>query len=132
MSFKVDHFAFQVSDLQRSIEFYTTRLGLRFLFQDLDEEHHEAFAFLQLDGANLELLQRLDENNRPIPLEIEEIASSYCPHIALTTENIDTLILDLQSKNISVVKGPLEITGKVRWLYIADPDNRIIEFVQWL
>ena len=33
---------------------------------------------------------------------------------------------------ISLLKGPLAIPDKVRWCYLADPDNNVIEFVQWL
>jgi hypothetical protein len=38
----------------------------------------------------------------------------------------------LRDQAIAIVKGPLEIPGKVRWLYAADPDKNVIEFVQWL
>ena len=38
----------------------------------------------------------------------------------------------LNEKRIPILKGPLEIQGQVRWMYLADPDNNILEFVQWL
>ena len=28
--------------------------------------------------------------------------------------------------------GPLEISGRVKWVYVSDPDNNVIEFIQWL
>ncbi|NMC14339.1 MAG: hypothetical protein GYA34_15830, partial [Chloroflexi bacterium] len=43
---KNDHTAFQVSDLNASIAFYTKSLGLRLLFSDEDPAEQEAFAFL--------------------------------------------------------------------------------------
>ncbi len=129
---KVDHFAFEVSDMDAAIRFYTETLGLKLLSRDLDEDHHEAFAFLELEGGNLELLQVLDENNRPIVSEKQEIGRSHSPHLAIETEDMDRLISTLEKKGVPIVDGPLEITGKVRWVYISDPDNNIVEFIQWL
>ncbi|MDX9974851.1 MAG: VOC family protein [FCB group bacterium] len=129
---KADHIAFAVSDLDRAIRFYTEALGLRLMFRKLDEEHHEAFAFLELDGANLELLQALDENNNPIACNPAPPREPYCPHLALATPNLDDTCAILRDHNVPLLKGPLEIPNSVRWLYLADPDNNVIEFVQWL
>ncbi len=129
---KADHFAFQVEDLSRSIHFYTGKLGMKKMFSKIDDDHHEAFAFIELEGGNLELLQILDEENRPIPMEKREIAPPYCPHLAIQTEDLSELVQSLKEKDIPIIKGPLEIPGQVRWLYIADPDNNVIEYVQWL
>jgi lactoylglutathione lyase len=129
---KADHFAFAVSDLDRAIRFYTETLGLRLMFRRLDEEHHEAFAFLELDGGNLELLQALDVENRPLPFTAPTLREPYCPHLALGCEDLDSVCARLNEKGITVLKGPLEIPGSVRWLYLADPDNNVLEFVQWM
>lgn len=129
---KADHFAFQVSDLERAIRFYTEGLGLQLTFKQIDEEHHEAFAFLELAGANLELLQALDENNQPLPMPKKEIAPPYCPHIAIRIEDWQNWLSTLAERGIPIVKGPLEIPGEVQWLYVADPDENIVEYVHWL
>jgi len=129
----MDHFAFEVSEIDESINFYTETLGLKLLYKQLDGVHHEVFAFLELDGGNLELLQALDKNNRPIPsFRKHEIKQPYCPHIAIKTENMEELVSNLKNKKVPIVKGPLEIPGKVKWVYVSDPDNNVIEFVQWL
>ena len=51
--------------------------------------------------------------------------------IALATGDLDQLLERLEQEGIPIVKGPLEIPATVRWLYVADPDRNIIEFVQW-
>jgi len=130
--FQVDHFAFRVSDLEQALHFYGDILGFKLLSKTVDEDHHEAFAFLELAGGNLELLQLLDENNQPIHREKPSIEPPFCPHLAIKSENLDQFVLELQKKNIDIVKGPLEIPDLVKWLYIADSDHNIIEFVQWL
>jgi catechol 2,3-dioxygenase-like lactoylglutathione lyase family enzyme len=130
--FQLDHVAVQVTDLDAAIAFYTEKLGLELLYTKIDRAHHEAFAFLQLAGGRLELLQRVDVDGHPQPRSKPPIAEPFCPHIALSTRDLDQLIERLGQAAISIVKGPLEIPATVRWLYVADPDNNIIEFVQWI
>ncbi len=129
---RLDHVALRVSDMDAAITFYTQKLGLRLLSDQVDEEHHERFAFLELDGGNLELLQVLDEDNAPAPYRPPEPDASLCPHLAIATADLASETMRLQKRGVPIFKGPLEIGGQVRWLYTADPDNNVIEFVQWL
>ncbi|NOY78524.1 MAG: VOC family protein [Calditrichaeota bacterium] len=132
MNLKADHFAFEVSDLDASIDFYSRILGLKVLSKMVDSDHHEAFAFLELEGANLELLQRLDENNLPLPFQRPPIQPPFCPHLAIRSENLEGLLAELQKKGVPVVKDLQEIPGQVKWFYVSDPDHNVIEYVQWL
>lgn len=129
---KLDHVALEVADLDTALAFYADTLNLKLLFRKRDEEHHEAFAFLELEGGNLELLQLLNRQNRPKKKRKCEIAESCCPHVAIQTPDMSALVAQLEEKRIPIEKGPLEISGTVRWIYVRDPDNNIIEFVQWL
>jgi len=129
---QLDHAAFQVADLDRAIAFYTGVFGLRLMFRQEDPEHHEAFAFLEVEGGNLELLQCLDEENRPVPYIPPKLEPPFTPHLAMKSKNLDQLVTSLREKGVPIVKGPLEIPGQVKWLYLADPDQNVLEFVQWL
>ncbi len=122
-----DHTAFRVSDLEASIRFYTESLGLRVLFRSANPEEGEAYAFLELKGGNLELIQTL--NSLYIP---PKIVPPYCPHLAVQSDDLNAILETIRNKGIHLVKGPLEILGKERWLYISDPDNNVIEYIQWL
>jgi lactoylglutathione lyase len=123
---KNDHTAFRVSDLDVAIRFYTESLGLRLLFRNVNNEEHEAYAFLQLEGGNLELIQTLNASFvRP------KIEPPYCPHFALETEDMTKVLDMVRAKGINVVKGPLQIPGEERWLYVSDPDNNVIEYIEW-
>jgi len=124
--------AFRVSDMDAAVEFYVNGLGMKLMFRKTDEEHHEEFAFLELDGGNLELLQLLDERNRSVAYDRAPAAPPYCPHLALKTDDLDGVVRMLGERQIPILNGPLEIPGSVRWLYVADPDNNVLEFVQWL
>ena len=127
-----DHVAFRVSDMDAALRFYEETIGLKRVSCQTDEAHHERFAFLELDGGNLELLQCLDESNRPKPYTKPVVEPPYCPHLALKTYDIESVIEKLRERGVAIVKGPLEIPNQVRWLYVADPDNNVIEFVQWV
>ncbi|OPZ69764.1 MAG: Virulence protein [bacterium ADurb.Bin478] len=128
----IDHIALRVSNLDQAIAFYTDVLKFDFNFRTLDEEHHEAFAYLQMEGGKLELLQKLDANNRPMTYERPPVAPPFCPHLALGCADLDELVVDLKKRAVPLIEGPLIIPGEVKWLYLADPDHNIIEFVQWL
>jgi len=129
---KLDHVAIQVSDIEASISFYTEKLGFKLLFHRQDLSHHEAFAFLELEGGNLELLQVLDDEGEPLPFIAPKVAPPYCPHIAIQSDDLDADLLLLEKHNIPLLKGPLEISESVRWLYFCDPDNNVLEYVEWL
>src|SRR5512135_516309 len=114
---KFDHTAFRVSDLDAAIRFYRDVLGLRLRFKKVNAEVGEAYAILELEGGNLELIQTLDRPFKPQAME-----APYCPHLAIGTENMATTLELVRSKSIRIVSGPMEIPGEEKWLYIADPD----------
>jgi lactoylglutathione lyase len=113
--------------MEQSLKFYTETLGLRLLFRSANSEEHEDYAFLELGGGNLELIQELDE-----PFEKPRIKPPYCPHLALGTDDMAQTLKMIEEKRIPIVKGPLEIKGAEKWIYISDPDNNVIEYIQWL
>ncbi len=125
---KNDHMAFQVSNMEQSLKFYTETLGLRLLFRHVNVAEQEDYAFLELDGGNLELIQKLDQPQ----FEKPQIKPPFCPHLALTTDDMSLTLKLIEEKRIPIVKGPLEVAGAEKWIYISDPDNNVIEFIQWL
>ena len=125
---KNDHVAFAVLNMDESIQFYTQALGLRLLSRNVNAEEREDYAFLELEGGNLELIQRLDGE----PFEKRKIEPPYCPHLALATDDMAETLKVIQEKHIPIIKGPLEIEGAEKWIYISDPDNNVIEYIQWL
>ncbi len=123
---RTDHVALPVSDMDEAIKFYAEKLGLPVMFREIDPVQQEEFTFLALEGGNLELLKSLAH-----PFAKPDIRPPYCPHLALTTDDLMATLKLIEQHDIPIVKGPLKIEGKVTWLYIADPDNNVIEFVHW-
>ncbi|NOY42713.1 MAG: VOC family protein [Planctomycetes bacterium] len=129
---KLDHIAIQVSNIEASITFYTEKIGLKLLYQKIDKLHGEAFAFLELEGGNLELLQHLGEDAEASEFVAPKIRKPYCPHFALATDDLNETVAKLKRNNVPIVAGPLEIPDTVRWMYLSDPDNNIVEYIQYL
>lgn len=122
-----DHTAFRVSDLSRSIAFYKSLLGAEVRCECINEEEREAYAFLELEGGSLELIQRLGED-----YERPAIVPPYCPHFAVETEDMELTMGLIRENSAPIIRGPLEIVNKERWVYVADPDNNIVEFIEWV
>ena len=100
--------------------------------RDPDAGQSVAVAYLEAAGGNLELLQLLDAENRPVPFSAPAPTPPYCPHVALGVDDLDGMAATLSAAGVPLLAGPLEIPGRVRWAYVADPDNNVLEFVQWL
>ena len=129
---RVDHFAFLVSNMNNSIEFYKEKLGFHFLSVEVDKEHGEKFAFFKLDNASLELLEKLSVKDPSIFEKSDASRRGYCPHVAINCDDLDKIVEFLDERDVKIVGGPFEIKNQVKWLYISDPDGNIIEFVEWL
>jgi catechol 2,3-dioxygenase-like lactoylglutathione lyase family enzyme len=124
---KLDHVAFQVSDMDAAVRFYVEKLGFALASRQVDEAEHEEFAFLTLGEVRLELIRDLAQAaDRP-----PEIRPPYCPHLAIGTDDLEKTLAGLKDKGVSILRGPLLIAGQVTWAYLADPDNNVLEYVQW-
>ncbi len=122
-----DHCSFQVSNIEDAIKFYTDKLGFKLLFLHTNEAVREYYAFLEFDGARLELIQDMDgEFKKP------EINKHYCPHFCLEVDDLKSVIADLEQNDISILSGPNLLEDEETWLYIKDPDNNVLEYIEWL
>lgn len=124
---RFDHVAFQVGDMDRAIEFYVQKLGFTLCSRQVNEEEGEEFAFLALGDLRLELIRDLREAEYRRP----QIRPPYCPHLALETDDMEQAVARLRERGVPIVCGPLAIEGEETWVYFADPDHNVLEFIQW-
>ena len=127
--FQADHFAFEVSNMDRAITFYTEALGLELVSRKVCEEEGTEYAFLKLAEGKVELVRLLNKDDGST---FAESRPPHCPHLALRTDSMDQTMLRLEENRVRVIDGPLEIKGVVKWVYFSDPDNNVLEFIQWL
>ena len=122
-----DHGAFRVRNLEDAIRFYVDKLGFKLLFFVDSEQFGEKGVFLEYNGARLELIETNGTSYHPTVPE-----RPYCPHLCFETENMDEVIDNLQKHGIKILDGPNEIPGSERWLYFADLDGNVLEYIVWL
>ena len=124
---KLDHIALEVSDTDRAIEFYTDKLGFELVSRAVNDEEQEEYCFLKSDGTSLELISDLKKSYT----EKQKIHRPYCPHVCFETDDMKKTLEELRAKDIEIIRGPLEIAGEETWVYFADPDNNVLEYIQW-
>jgi len=123
----LDHIAIEVSNIDRAIEFYADRMGFILVSRAINRDQQEEYCFLKSNGTNLELISDLKKSYS----EKQKIQKPYCPHICFVTDDMDKAIKELRTKNIEIIRGPLEIAGEETWVYFTDPDGNVLEYIQW-
>jgi catechol 2,3-dioxygenase-like lactoylglutathione lyase family enzyme len=87
----------------------------------------EEYVFLALGDLRLELIQDLNRAAYQKP----DIKPPYCPHLAIETDNMERAVARLREEGVPIIRGPLAIEGEETWVYFADPDNNVLEYIQW-
>jgi len=124
---KYDHVAFQVSNMSAAIQFYVEKLSFTLSSRAVNAEEREEYAFLALGDLRLELIQDLNRAAYQKP----DIKPPYCPHLAIETDNMERAVARLREEGVPIIRGPLAIEGEETWVYFADPDNNVLEYIQW-
>lgn len=124
---KLDHIALEVANLDRAIAFYTDKLGFVLVSRATNEEEQEEYCFLKSDDTSLELISDLKKSYN----ETQKVQKPYCPHICFVTDDMEAITKEFRAKNIEIIRGPLEIAGEETWIYFADPDGNVLEYIQW-
>ena len=124
---KYDHVAFQVSNMDAAIQFYVEKLNFTLSSRAVNKDEMEEYVFLTLGDLRLELIQDLNQTAYEKP----QIDPPYCPHLAIETDNIERAVARLKEEGVPIVRGPLAIEAEVTWVYFADPDNNVLEYIQW-
>ena len=122
----VHHIAIICSDYNKSKSFYTDVLG----FTIIREVYRKERDSYKLDLAlNNHYTIELFSFPTP-PVRVSRPEACGLRHIAFAVNDLDTTVLALQSKDVSVEPIRVdEYTGK-RFTFIADPDDLPIEFYE--
>ncbi|MGC4096126.1 MAG: VOC family protein [Nitrospira sp.] len=108
-------FQLLVADLQRSIDFYTSKLGF-----ELDFVYEDFYAGIIKNGFSIHLKCAM-----PVPEERQHKRSNNHLDIIISTEDIDAVYAAMLSQSIDIVQ-PICDQPYGREFYIADPDGYII------
>jgi catechol 2,3-dioxygenase-like lactoylglutathione lyase family enzyme len=141
---KVDHIAITVTDLKRSVEFYTKALGMEEVMRWKSKiPGIKEIAFVRIGTDMLELLSV--EN--PKKSKEEDMAQAGVKHLCFEVNNIEKeiekmkkmkipVIQDfhiLNEEHLTTVSGTLKVDLKkgLKRAVFADPDGIPIELLQW-
>ena len=138
----IHHFSFAVSDMDRSLDFYTEILDGQVLSDTVIQESDShsvtripdaklRIAFLDVHGTLIELIQYLSPIGKPLRTRTCDTGSA---HIAFAVDNLDATYHDLQHKGVRFKSEPTR-TGTdpgtiVKCVYFLDPDGITLELVE--
>ena len=123
---KFTYIGIRVTNLQRSIDFYTKILGMNVVGQSKIELTKGTVVNLESekDGFNLEL-NYYEENSL---YNTKYIVGEGLDHLAFKVDNLDKTLEEARNAGYQTV---LEMkAGSIRWVYIEDPDGIWIELFE--
>ncbi len=119
--FTIDHFAINVTDLEKSVAFYQEIFGFKEIY---DGTHQDHIRWFDLGGGQELHIIEVKDLQLQIPKGV---------HLALTTEDIDQFTIRLRKLGIDFYDwiGQLNRKAKrpdnVEQVYIQDPDGYWVE-----
>ena len=137
-----NHFSFTVSNLQKTVDFYTDILGMEvFSFADREQEYSEKvtgikgsylnIAYVKGYGTIVELIEYVGSDKRGNRSSSENIGAG---HICFNVSNLNDMVADWKKKGISFKSDPVPVVagankgGQV--VYAEDPDGIIVELIE--
>jgi catechol 2,3-dioxygenase-like lactoylglutathione lyase family enzyme len=110
---------FLVTDIERSLKFYTEKLGF-----DIDFQYDDFYAGIVKDGCSIHL-----KVGKPSFEERENRRINEDLDIVFSVEGIKDLYEEFSSRRVLLTQ-PLREMPYGREFYVADPDGYIIAFLE--
>lgn len=120
---KLLHTRMRVSDLDQTIQFYTSVLGLEVIERKTSPRGSQ-LAFLRVPNSD-ELIE-LTSFPPSGPVKVQE----DLVHLAFQVESLDNTIASLTAKGVRVTDGPTQISSGSRFIFIDAPDGYEIELIE--
>jgi methylmalonyl-CoA/ethylmalonyl-CoA epimerase len=125
---------FSVTNIDLLTNWYVEKLGFKVVQKKSYPQFKTSLAFLELNGYRVELIK--DDNAkdtvklRPDPPAHTSIhgQSQFC----LYTDNLDGLEKELTARQIKIIWKFQNKELNVKFLFIRDPENNLIQFLQRL
>lgn len=121
---KILHTCLNVSDMEKSIGFYTNRIGLTFVSRREIKENNAEIAFLKDEVGNaIELTHWRDKKTLT--------EGDNFDHIAFQVDDIQQSITSLRDHGVTIAMEPYSLKGSSSKIaFIKDPDGNWLELIQ--
>ena len=120
---KLLHTRMRVSDLDETIQFYTTVLGLE-VIERKTSPRGSHLAFLKVPNSD-ELIE-LTSFPPSGPVKVQEDLL----HLAFQVDNLDKTIVSLNAMGVKITDGPTQPSSGSRFIFIDAPDGYEIELIE--
>jgi lactoylglutathione lyase len=120
---KLLHTRMRVSDLDETIRFYTSVLGLEVVERKTSPRGSQ-LAFLKVPNSD-ELIE-LTSFPPSGPVHVQE----DLVHLAFQVENLEQTIASLNAQGVNITDGPTTTSSGSRFVFIDAPDGYEIELIQ--
>lgn len=124
------HVGLYVNDIQRSLAFYTEKLGFELIWESVNQcpDGDVLVKFVKSGNDVIELVQ--------LPFKLER-QDGWFDHIAMRVEDIDAVMEELESKGIEFEAGtythaPQTFPNGSKWVMFRGPDKEHIELNEML
>lgn len=121
----LDHLVLTVKNIDKSVEFYTTVLGME---KEVFKENRVALKF----GHQKINLHELGNEFEPKALNVKEGSADLC---FITQTSVEEFKKHIESLGIEVIEGPVKRTGaigEIFSIYLRDPDGNLIEVSNYI
>ena len=123
MKAKFYYVGIRVTNVQKSIDFYTKLLGMKIINRcKIERTKGETIALQSEEGS---FMLELNYYEKDSPFNTKYIVGEGLDHLAFKVENLDRALEEVREAGYRVISEMKAEEGK--WAYIEDPDGIWIE-----
>ncbi|MGH1386006.1 VOC family protein [Kordia sp.] len=122
---RIDHFVLTVHNIEKTIEFYTNILGMKIITFG---QNRKALTF-----GNQKI--NLHEKGKEFEPKAQHPTCGSADLCFIVSENIEHVKTIIENKGITIIEGIVERTGtigKIKSIYLRDPDLNLIELSNYI
>jgi lactoylglutathione lyase len=133
------HASFVVSDLDRSIDFYTNVLGMKVAMRTEAERGGDFYArmtnqpgaqvrlaYLEIAGRHIELIELMAGGGGPAGYSFNNVGAA---HIAFHVDDVRKTYEELRAKGVRFASEPQMASERSGAVYAFDPDGNVFELM---
>jgi catechol 2,3-dioxygenase-like lactoylglutathione lyase family enzyme len=118
----IHHFCISVTNLDRTLEFYTKHLGAK--VENVVQNKHGTLG--RIGGGGIEFIQY---NDPPASAYHKNPSAAGSAHIAVQVEEIEAVRAQMEGEGVEF-HSPINHFHGEKWCYFRDPDGIVVELIQ--